>query len=78
MRTIKRFLAFVRNGQKVLYQASKGEYSAKSEEVSKMEKDLFSRKNSSIQEDKMRLYSDRKKIEKDIRISYNNIVLNNG
>ena len=78
MRTIKKFLAFVRNGQKVFYQASKGEYSAKSEEVSKMEKDLFSRKNSSIQEDKMRLYSDRKNIEKDIRISYNNIVLNNG
>lgn len=78
MRQIKSFLSFVKNGQKVFYQASRGEYSIKSEEVSKIEKDLFSRKNSNIQEDKVSLYSDRKKVEKDIRTSYNNIVLNNG
>lgn len=77
MKKIKRFFAFVRNGQKVYYHASRGEYQCKSDAVREIEKDMFSR-HSNIRTDKMNLYSDRKKIERDIRKSFDNIVLNNG
>lgn len=72
MKKIKRLFAFIRNGKKVYYQASRGVYECKSDAVREIEKDMFSRK-SNIGADKMNLYSDRKKIERDIRKSFDNI-----
>ena len=77
MRKIKRLFSFVINGQKIYYKASRGEYECKSDALRKIETDMFSR-DSSFRADRMNLYSDRKMIERDVRKSFERIVLNNG
>lgn len=77
MKHIRKAIRFVENGCVVFRSAARGQLIIKSDEVLEIEQEIFNRL-SNFQEDKKNLHSDRKKIGRDTRKCYNNIVLSNG
>ena len=68
---------FIRNGVCAFRDASIGQYKGDSEAISELRKELLE-KNSDRSEDKKNLMEDRKHIERDVCVSFNEMALNNG
>ena len=68
---------FIKNGASTFREASQGNYKQNSEAISEIREEVIG-KSCSRADDKRNLLEDRRKIEKDVRKSFNNYVLNNG
>lgn len=68
---------FIKNGASTFREASQGNYKQNSEAISEIREEVIG-KSCSRADDRRNLLEDRRKIEKDVRKSFNNYVLNNG
>jgi hypothetical protein len=74
---LKEVNSFIKNGISTFRDASRGSYKDDSSEVSSIRKEIMEKDNNSS-DDKKNLIEDRKKVGRDVRKSYNEIVLNHG
>ena len=68
---------FIKNGASTFRDASQGNYRQNSEAIVEIREEVIG-KGRNRADDKKNLMEDRKKIEKDVRNSFNNYVLSNG
>lgn len=68
---------FIKNGASTFSKASQGSYKQNSGTISEIRKEIMGR-NRDRSDDKRNLMEDRRKIEGDVRKSFDEIVLNNG
>ncbi|MCS2936816.1 hypothetical protein PQ628_28670 [Bacteroides ovatus] len=68
---------FIKNGASTFRNASQGNYKQNSGTISEIRKEIME-KNGTRSDDKKNLMEDRRKIEGDVRKSFDEIVLNNG
>ena len=76
MCVVKSVVHFVKNGAKVLHDASRGEYREESDAITRMKEELFV--DSSAMNDKAKLNQDRKAVGEDVRRAWNKLTMNNG
>lgn len=74
---IKDIGRFMFNGLDTFKKSSRGEYRSRSKDIARMRKDFLNKKITKA-DDRYNLLKDRTSIEKDIRISFNKIVLSDG
>ena len=74
---LKRVEHFIKNGTFAFRGASQGHYRQHSEAISEIRKEILG-KDRNRTDDKRNLMEDRKNVTRDIRKSFNEIVLNNG
>lgn len=74
---INEIKSFVVNGAETLRKASKGRYDLQTEEVEEMRRELFERPSSRI-DDAINLRRDRYNVSRDVRVSFDKLILNNG
>lgn len=68
---------FIKNGASTFRDASQGHYKQDSEAISKIRKEILETDRNRI-DNKKNLMEDRKKIERDVRKSFNEMAINNG
>lgn len=68
---------FIKNGVSTFRDASIGRYKQNSEAISELRKELLE-KRSDRSDDKKNLLEDRKHVERDVCVSFNEMALNNG
>lgn len=69
--------SFVSNGAEVLRKASKGRYDLQTDEVKEMRRELFEA-SSGRADDAAKLRKDKENVSRDVRVSFNKLVLGNG
>ncbi|MGI6862590.1 hypothetical protein ACMYZ8_02120 [Bacteroides sp. KG156] len=74
---LKEVRRFIKNGASTFREASQGNYKQNSEAISEIREEVIGKSRSKA-DDRRNLLEDRRKIEKDVRKSFNNYVLNNG
>lgn len=72
----KEVSSFIKNGITTFRDASRGDYRQDSEAISEIRKEILE-KDRNRDDDKRNLLEDRKNVERDIRKSYNEILLSN-
>lgn len=68
---------FIKNGASTFRDASQGHYRQDSEAISEIRKEILETDRNRI-DNKKNLMEDRKKIERDVRKSFNEMAINNG
>lgn len=77
MCVLKKTTRFIIDGVSTLREASRGLYDKESEAVSDIRDEIFNRR-SSLSDDKKNLMSDKSNVSKDVRKSFNDLILENG
>lgn len=68
---------FIVNGLRVFHNATRRNYGVQTEEMKKMRDEVMD-KTTTRETDAINLRNDRRNIERDIRVSFNKLVLSNG
>lgn len=69
----KNVTRFLKNGANVLREASRGEYSRESEDVTRLKHEMFS-----VSDDKTKLRKDKENVTRDVRNAWEKLKLTNG
>ena len=70
---VKDVARFLKNGSNVLREASRGEYSRESEDVTRLKHEMFS-----VSDDKAKLRKDKENVARDVRNAWEKLKLTNG
>lgn len=73
MCVVKNVTRFFKNGANVLREASRGEYSRESEDVTRLKHEMFS-----VSDDKAKLRRDKENVAMDVRNAWEKLKLTNG
>ena len=74
---INEIKSFVTNGVETLRKASRGSYDLQTKGMKDIRRELFE-KSSSRADDAAKLRQDKENISRDVRVSFNKLILNNG
>lgn len=76
MHKLKKVVRFLKNGGRILHEASRCEYTQESKSVTQFRQELFVESDKT--DDKINLMKDRKAVSKDLQTAWKNLNLSNG